>query len=131
MKRGQLYLSLFLGCLSIIGCGTAKKVPLATMTAQGSYELIEFSANKDKSMLNARTSANTFCASRKQGMAMVLSEETIYQGLIDERLNQTAQKAGQIGSGVLGSNKATDSLGKIVSNEDYKTMIEFKCELGQ
>ena len=114
-----------LSILTFSSCSTAK-VPLTTMTVDGALQLTEFAATHDGAVLQARQSANTVCSRRKAGMAMIMKEETTYQGLMDEKLGRVAQKAGNVSKIFTQTQKASEGISSF-SRDDYKTEIQFKC----
>lgn len=119
MKRYLLILSM----LVFTGCAYSG---LVTMNAEGRYTIEELSAEKESSIYYAKWRANNYCKKQKK-MAAILKEETVYQGILDEKVADAARRAEDVVWKTGSSYPAAQVLGSVTSNEDYKTEIEFEC----
>lgn len=85
-------------------------------------------AGTSSSILKAQRASESFCRKRGNQMVMVLREETLYQGRVDETINEAAKAASRVAmiyGGVEGA-QAGRALG-LGSETDYKTTIECSC----
>jgi hypothetical protein len=95
---------MILGCFILLGCVSASK-DLTTLTPDGHYEVVGLAGTKEGSIYEAKSQANKHCW-KENKMVMIDKEETIYQGILPE-------KVAKIGG---------------LTMTDFKTTLGFECK---
>ena len=112
-------------CFVVFFCtGCTSTLPVMR-TIAGTYKLEALSSDRGYSIATARKSANKYCKQSQQ-VPVVVKEETVYQGILDEDINRIAKVAGNV-AWDLGKTDASTVLGDASSDSEYQTTIEFEC----
>ena len=92
---------------------------------------------------NAIEQANNYCRIEKKMSPVFMTENTDYQGTMDEETHKTVRKASKaagavgVGMGVFGGRRESGagravmgagSVGAIMTRNDYKTEMKFQCK---
>ena len=93
--------------LAFLGCAT-----VTVKNGNGNFVIERLALKKNDSIEHTRKAADQYCQKYKKP-ATIVNENTVYQGPLDERVNEML-------------NQSTRNL--YASKKDYKTTIEFKCE---
>lgn len=107
----------------LAGCAGTSPV---VKTANGNYTVTGYGSTHQRSRNGALKAAARECG-RTRAHAVVVSEETRYQGLISAEVNKAVKVAGRVARAA-GNAEASKTLGAAVSDDGFETDVNFVCE---
>lgn len=109
----------------------------------GIHKVVVLGSGEGDGERNAIQQANNFCKVEKNQSAVFMSEDTSYQGSMDEDTHKSVRKASKaagavgVGMGVFGGRRESTAgrvamgaggVGAIMTRNDYKTEMKFQCK---